>query len=343
MTKKSKLILWLVLILFAIAVSIFSFGSADEVVNDVRFTHDVVVEEGVAKETSYTIPFTLKEDGYYAISADWKAEKEGVITGFAVRNPENEIVFCVTGESVDAESKKLNLKAGKYRAEYLFFTDEEQLAALVEEAEATNYSKETNEYVYATNISYETEYHFALERWHEGVSKPWLLGAIIIGLAVGIVLVAMILKFVKTDASDKAKYDERQLRVRGDGFKYGFFTGLIYNTALCLAHIAEITLPVAEEVLLFLGIIVSILVYAIYCIRKEAYVSLNESAFRFKMIFTVLGVINLGMGIMSLVHGKMIENGIITFQSLNLLCGIFLLVIALVLHIQNKIAERNEE
>lgn len=332
-----------VLLLFGIAAGIFTYGNDGEIATDVRFIQDIVVEDGIATEDSHMIPFTLEEDGTYEISVDWKAVKEGVLTGFTVRNQADEIVFCVTGESVKAESTELELTAGEYRAEYQFITDEKQFAKLQEEANLINYSNDSEEYVYATDTSYEMEYHFVVEHLQAGSYKLGLLVGILLGAAVGLILIALLLKYVKTDKSDEAKYDERQLKVRGDGFKYGFFTGLVYNMVLCLIYMAKIKIPIAEEVMLFFGIIVSVCVYAVYCIRKEAYISLNESAFRFKVMFSILGVVNIGFGLMACFHGEMIEDGVLTFRCLNLLCGIFLLVIAILLHIHTKLIEKEEE
>lgn len=147
----------------------------------------------------------------------------------------------------------------------------------------------------------------------------------------------------KINKNEETKYDERQLKVRGDGFKYGFYVEIIYNGILFLLHLAEIKIPIAEEVLLFFGIITSVSVYVIYCILKEAYVSINESASRFKTMFSILGVMNIVMGLSAFSHGNMIENGVLTYRCLNWLCGIFLLVTVVVLHIQTKMAEKEEE
>lgn len=337
--KKWMIALGMVLLFCGIAAGVFAYGNAGETVTDFRYTQDIVVEGGSAKETLHIIPFTLEEDGTYEISADWEASKEGVLTGLIVRNQAEEIVFGVTGESVEAKSTELELTAGEYKVEYRFMTDKEQFTALLEESDLINYSNDLEEYQYATDTSYEVEYHFEIERLYSGFYYAGLL----VGAAVGIILVALLLKYVKTDKSEEARYDERQLKVRGDGFKYGFFTGLIYNSILCLIHIAEIEIPVAEEVMLFFGIILSTSVYAIYCIRKEAYISLNESASRFKMVFCALGVMNIGIGLMAFGHGNMMEDGVITFRCLNWLCGIFLLAIAIVLHIQTKATEKEEE
>ena len=60
-------------------------------------------------------------------------------------------------------------------------------------------------------------------------------------------------------------------------------------------------------------------------------------------MFSALGVMNIGIGLMAYFHDGMIEDGVLTFRCLNLLCGIFLLVIAIVLHIHMKLIEKEEE
>ncbi len=47
----------------------------------------------------------------------------------------------------------------------------------------------------------------------------------------------------------------------------------------------------------------------------------------FLICFAIIALVNLGMGIMSFVQGYGIENGSLTFGSINLFCGIMILVI----------------
>ena len=47
---------------------------------------------------------------------------------------------------------------------------------------------------------------------------------IIIGIVLGLILIAVITKISNSDFRTTTKYDERQVIVRGNGYKYGFWT-----------------------------------------------------------------------------------------------------------------------
>ena len=339
---KKKLLGIIVVMLFIgiIIGGIFLGGNYhEENVIAFSFTEDIIVKDSVAENEKTVIPFTLEEDGTYVMYANWNTKKAGMITGLAVRNQADEIVFCVTGESVEAQSIELKLEAGEYKAQYFFFTNDKDLKQLVEESGAVVYDNE--EYVYAVNETYEIDYNFNIER-AEG-HNIWLSLGVLAGVLVGILLVAIILKITKTDGSIECKYDERQLQARGDGFKYGFFTMIIFNGLLSLLYIADIEIPVEKEVLLILGVLIGTCVYAVYCIHKEAYISLNENASRLKICFILTGLLNLIIGLKHCFSGDIIENGILTFRSINLLCGIFLLFITVFLSVRVKESVREED
>lgn len=50
------------------------------------------------------------------------------------------------------------------------------------------------------------------------MSIAYLAGGLV-GILIGLVLVAILIRYVRTDKKIKAKYDERQELIRGRGFK----------------------------------------------------------------------------------------------------------------------------
>ena len=150
-------------------------------------------------------------------------------------------------------------------------------------------------------------------------------------------------KYVKIRKGSNFEYDERQELTRGTGFKYAYMTGIVYNGVLCLVTMTGIPLPIEQSVLILIGILLSVLVYVVYCIHHDAYVSLNENANRLMIVFVILGGFNTMIGVMHLLHGTMFENGVFTFHGVNLLCGIFLLLVAVVLFAHTKLQNREEE
>lgn len=337
--KKKGLIIGIACICIVLLIGLyFLFGNRGETITDFRFTEDIVVENGVADIAESEIPFTLGEDGTYVMHTTWNAKEDGMISGLAVYNPAGEIVFCVTGESVEADSIEVELEAGEYIAHYYYMTNEEAVNALVEKSGADEYGDEP--YTYAVNGTYEITYQFSIRKT-DGMNI-WLCLGVLAGVVIGAILIIVVLTLTKTDGNIEPKYDERQLLERGKGFKLGFFVEMIYTAFLILMYIMEIKVPVATEVLLFFGILLSVSVYAIYCIRKEAYISLNENAKKINIVFLVIGIANLLIGVSHCFSGGMIQDGVLTFRSLNLICGIFMMIMSIVIG-TSQIESKEEE
>lgn len=340
MRKKGFAVL-VALLLVAGVVGVAFFTKAEENVTTFQFEEEINVVDGVADITEHSIPFTLEEDGTYVVNVEWTAEKTGMISGVALCNEAEEILFFCTGESVDAKSLELELEAGEYHARYMYFTNEQDLEALVKLTGATKY--DDSSYDYAVDESYEMLYHFNINRIRSGAYNAGYLLGMLCGIGVGLLLVMFAFEAVKIKKGSNFEYDERQQVARGNGFKYGYITGLVYNGMLCLINVSGIAVPVEQSVLIMGGMLLSVLVYAVFCIQHDAYVSLNENANRLMLVFTILGGVNSFIGIMHCVHGTMIEDGILTFRSINLLCGILLLAVAVVLFAHTKLQAGEEE
>lgn len=157
-----------------------------------------------------------------------------------------------------------------------------------------------------------------------------------LGVLAGLIFVAVILVMTKKDGSIKCKYDERQDCVRGKGFKFSFFTLMIYDAAYGLMGVAAEKPIMDEFTAMMLGICIAVAVYAIYCIWNEAYFSLNESPKRVLLAFAVIAAVNLLLGITNLSHGELVTNGMLNFKSTNLMCGILFFAIFLTLLLKKR-------
>lgn len=144
------------------------------------------------------------------------------------------------------------------------------------------------------------------------------------GAAIGVLLVIAILKFSKKDGSLKCKYDERQELVRGKGFKYGFFTIVIYD-ACNMFYGNFLERIVMREVIMALGIFLGVVVYAGYAIWNDGYFSLNENPRRVMGSFVVLSVGNIFLGLMHIPMGDFSVGGVIGYPAVNLMVGIMIL------------------
>lgn len=340
--KKKLLVPVLIAVLFVGILGIAFLATKDESVTKFWFDEEINVTDGVADITEHTIPFTLAEDDTYVVNVKWTAEKPGLISGVVLYDAANEIRFYCTGDTVDAESTELKLEAGEYYVTYMYFTSAEVFETFVATADAT-LPEDARTYEYAENESYTMTYHFDIKYASSIAYRMGYLVGMLVGVAVGLVLVALCFKYVRIRKGSNFEYDERQQLARGNGFKYAYVTSIVYNGVLCLLTMAGIPLPIAQSVLIMIGILLSVLVYVIYCIQHDAYVSLNENANRLMIVFVILGGFNTLIGVMHLIHGTMFKDGVFTFHGINLLCGIFLLLVAVVLFAHTKLQTREEE
>ena len=163
------------------------------------------------------------------------------------------------------------------------------------------------------------------------------------GIVVGLLVTFILLIVMRTDGSLKAKYDERQELVRGRGFKYGFFTMMIYYAIYGYLGVAFEEIPIDHMVGCMLGILIGVMVHACYCIWNEGYFALNENRKRVLIIFAVVAIVNFLIAGRNMVHGEMVQDGVLTIQSLNLFCGVLLIVIAVVLFLKDHLGAKGEE
>ncbi len=165
------------------------------------------------------------------------------------------------------------------------------------------------------------------------------------GLIIGIIISLFVIKAFNKDGKMKTKYDEMQELVRGRAYKYAFWILLIYEALLIIADCCNLDLRSSNYLLQFIGIIIAVMVHAIYSIWNDAYIGLNTNPKRFAIISVLIALLNLAIGIGSITRVGLLENGMVRDSFANLLCGICFLVIAIVLFIKHKqdIAEESEE
>lgn len=165
------------------------------------------------------------------------------------------------------------------------------------------------------------------------------------GFVVGILLVVLI-KFLfdrrKTEQKKGCDYDERQRLARGKAFQYGFFTllgwivvtGVIYND----------TMPqwCSLIVLNMIGAGIALLVFGLYCIAKDAYLSLREKPLSMYIVTGVAGFSNLGVALHHFgEQGGLFEDGKLGLSMVNLILGIVFIVLLAVFFV--KMRQNQEE
>lgn len=93
---------------------------------------------------------------------------------------------------------------------------------------------------------------------------------------------------------------------------------------------------------MILGAIIGVLVYVLYCIWNEGYISLNENPKKVMIAFTVIGIANIGLGIGKILQEGLTENGMLTIDSINLLLGVMMLITVGALAIKSALNKKEE-
>ena len=167
-------------------------------------------------------------------------------------------------------------------------------------------------------------------------SVGYILG-ILVGVLVGVGVVALLFKLKAVDLT----FDERQERARGQAYKYGFWTLVV---CLFLYGFSDQIFGRWCDVLAgaMLCIAAALMVFTSVCIVKDAYLSLKEKPRTIMILLTVVGSLNLAIGIMNWKNGRVVQDGILTFGAANGICGIMVLVILAVYVVNHLLAKRED-
>lgn len=171
-----------------------------------------------------------------------------------------------------------------------------------------------------------------MDHYHAGVT----LG-ISVGILAGLFVIVLLFKKKVLDMH----FDERQERARGKAFQYGFFTLIITIYAY---GVSDVMFGRWCDVLTggAICLAISLCVFAVTCILKDAYLSLREKPRTVMTMFALISAVNLGLGGMYAFSGDLLENGVLTFRAVNPILGLATLVI-LVVYIVNYLLRSREE
>lgn len=171
------------------------------------------------------------------------------------------------------------------------------------------------------------------------MTKAYQLG-FITGILAGLLLLAI--RYIKQKSKKKTCYDERQILARGKGFQYGFFTLLFYDLLFNAAYLDGTTWCDNLTGNMF-GITLSLCVFGIYCIWNDAYLSLNKKPRLIYLSFSIIMIANLSIGILSFLNGRLIQNGRVNIQIINLLLGIAILLFLITFFFKNHFPHNQSE
>lgn len=150
----------------------------------------------------------------------------------------------------------------------------------------------------------------------------FMIAGIITGVVVGLVIAGIGMTLTKKNRKEKFTYDERQKAARGVGYKYAFFTLVIYNAVYGILDMS-LQIKWAESLTaMLIGICLAVLVHVIYSIWHECYFSMNEEPKRVLIFFGVIAAVNAVIAVMQGMNGELIENGMLTHSCANLVVAV---------------------
>lgn len=161
-------------------------------------------------------------------------------------------------------------------------------------------------------------------------------------ILLGIVLVVLIGRRFNPEN----EFDERQVAARGKAYRYAFFSTIwgAFLYAIITAIVTE--KPIAQE-----GVIPALIallgfgVFAVVSIINDAFLALNKKPASFFIIFALAAVSNGFAAVMSIIDGRMLENGLLAFPAMQLGCAVLFTTVMIVLGvklIKNKKPEAEE-
>lgn len=127
-------------------------------------------------------------------------------------------------------------------------------------------------------------------------------------------------------------YDEMQLKIRGDAYKFGFYTIIALLAVTGLLYVAEgldLSRYMTTDMLLFVILYAGVVVFAVYSILKDSFFRVLENGNRYLLLCACIIMSNAVSLIQRIQTGRFLENGVLDFSNggANVLCLIGFLMI----------------
>ncbi len=171
-----------------------------------------------------------------------------------------------------------------------------------------------------------------------------------IGFLIGfsiVIVIFIIVAIILNKKCGKTEYDERQLIARNAAYKYSFFT-LVFYCILC-GMLDVVGVKWAEtELQMFLGMFISVAVFVVICIFKDAYFGIEKGKKNFYTFFycsgtlTVIQALNFVLNVI-VDKEPIITNGMLNSNLMPLFCAVVFLIMMIATVIKLIINKKERE
>lgn len=163
-----------------------------------------------------------------------------------------------------------------------------------------------------------------------------------IGIVTALVIMVVVWKFNKRNT--KGNFDERQEIIRGRGYKYATFTILGFLVADLLGERFGIfeTCPVGRELVILFMILAGVMVYALYCIKKDSYFGVDSDSRTYRAIMWVVIVCNAFSGIGDLKNEAFVDGKLAFGPWASVMLAVAFTIIMIALYVKHWGEEEEE-
>lgn len=154
---------------------------------------------------------------------------------------------------------------------------------------------------------------------------PYVAG-VLVGIGSAAVVIAVMAAARKKQGRPKPEYDERQMAARGVAYRWAFLTlmlSLAVNTCVEAIWGPWAKPGVSAWMLIFL----SIGVFIVACVRKDAYFAVAQNPRTYLWLFGAVVVLQIPNIIITLRSGGFVEDGLLTWDALSSASGALFLVL----------------
>ena len=320
--------------------------------------NDISVKNGISDPEISNGEFIIDKTGEYTVHLTWepygikpedlREDQLGFLTLCELSDNNGHLLFSADSLA-GYYSPTLSLKKGNYHLVYRYLTNEEDYRSYEKPWAETDTTTQDNSDGYhflefQRDGTWTMEYGLhATEEVPFSITMVCGLLAVIIGLTI---LVLVLVTIVKSKGYMRQKYDERQELEQGRGYRYAFFASLVSFAAALMIDMMGLLPDRKGSIFYAAGIFIGISVYVVYCIWHDCYIALNEKRWAVTVFLTVIGLINLLLGILvANSKGLFDDDGRYNPCVLNLMCAgmSFVVVIALLIRILTESRNAREE
>ena len=362
--RKKVIIISSLLLILLLGSCVYWFGFSDAYQSSTsEWSGDITFSDGKVDPQMSHETFRIEEDGNYHLSIKYLPEGSSLkalerhpesaptfIAGCVITDEQGRLQYAISGRYFTVDTNH-DLTAGTYNLDFYYFTNREDYVEFAKTYLCGSAMAE----IYADGIDFPSPSTAAESSIKQGTwsmkyalsfSKPGTISsqgiAMLLVFLTSLCLVVLILALVTKGSSLRERYDERQELERGRGFKYAFFTMLVYFPGMVFMDAADLPLAADTSLLYCCGILLGILVYMVYCIWHESYFALNQNMRSVMIAFGLIGLSNFLIGLFNLLNGTLVENGRLTFRIANPLCSLLFFALFLTMLIKKIVSSKSD-